>query len=314
MENWREAMAWLWKGWPERVKAGPSAPRAQDVLLPDEAWRLLAEGFKSTRGPVCNARGEVFFADTTNNKIHRIGLDGNVSVFASNTDQASSLTVGADGALFSVSPYTTKIMRYDASGKSSNVAKEVYGNYILAHPNGGFYVTENGPVEWGRRHSSGDSVSFIKDGKKTELFTGLKHATGLAYRPDQWLLSVADGESKWVYSYQIKEDGTLTNGERFFHLYVADWDDDAGAESVCYALEGQMFVATRTGIQVCADDGPTQVILPVPDRRRVIGVCLGGRDMDTLFAFCGDKIWKRKVKTHAMGAFTPWTKVSGTKL
>lgn len=58
----------------------------------------------------------------------------------------------------------------------------------------------------------------------------------------------------------------------------------------------------------------TQVILPVPDRSRVTGVCLGGRELDTLFAFCGDKIWKRKVKVHAMGAFTTWTKVSGTKL
>lgn len=26
MENWQEAMAYLWRGWPERVKAGPSAP------------------------------------------------------------------------------------------------------------------------------------------------------------------------------------------------------------------------------------------------------------------------------------------------
>ena len=75
-----------------------------------------------------------------------------------------------------------------------------------------------------------------------------------------------------------------------------------------------MFMATRLGIQVCADDGPTQVILPMPDRSRVIGVCLGGRDMDTLFAFCGDKIWKRKVKIHGIGALTPWMKAIGSKL
>jgi hypothetical protein len=56
------------------------------------------------------------------------------------------------------------------------------------------------------------------------------------------------------------------------------------------------------------------VILPTPDRARVIGVCLGGKDLDTLFAFCGDKIWKRKVKVHALGAFTPWTRVNGTRL
>ena len=43
----------------------------------------------------------------------------------------------------------------------------------------------------------------------------------------------------------------------------------------------------------------------MPDRSRVIGVCLGGRNMDTLFAFCGDKIWKRKVKTHALVGSLP---------
>ena len=161
--------------------------------------------------------------------------------------------------------------------------------------------------------ASPGSVWLVKDGKKTLVDSGLKFATGLAYRPDQWLLSVADGHSKWVYSYQINADGTLTNKERFFWLHVPDWEDDAGAESVCYAKEGRMFVATRWGIQVCADDGPTQVILPMPDRSRVIGVCLGGRDLDTLFAFCGDKIWKRKVKIHALGAFTPWTRVTGRR-
>ena len=136
----------------------------------------------------------------------------------------------------------------------------------------------------------------------------------MAYRPDQWLLSVAEGHSKWVYSYQINDDGTLTNKERYFHLYVADWDDDAGAESVCYSVEGRQFIATRSGVQISADDGPTQVILPVPDGGRVTGVCLGGREGDTLFALCGNRIWKRKVQHHAMGAFTPWTKVDGTKL
>ena len=52
----------------------------------------------------------------------------------------------------------------------------------------------------------------------------------------------------------------------------------------------------------------------MPDRSRVIGICLGGREFDTLFAFCGDKIWKRKVRVHALAPFTPWTGVGGTPL
>ena len=46
----------------------------------------------------------------------------------------------------------------------------------------------------------------------------------------------------------------------------------------------------------------------------VTGVCLGGPQLDTLFAFCGGKVWKRVVKLHALGAFTPWTRVNGSPL
>ena len=76
----------------------------------------------------------------------------------------------------------------------------------------------------------------------------------------------------------------------------------------------ELLVATRFGIQVCADDGPTQVILPMPDRSRVVGVCLAGANHDTLFAFCGKKVWKRNVRLHGLGAFSPWIPIHGTPL
>ncbi len=307
-EHWQEAMAYLWRDWPQPVKAGPSAPRAQEILLPGEEWTLLAEGFKSTRGPACNAAGEVFFADTSSNKIYRIGLDGKVSVFVEDAAQAHCVTVGADGSVFTISEKSGKLMRYDAAGKGSVVMDGIVGHSILARPDGSLYVSTNG-----ERPNSG-SVWLIKNGQKKQVDAGIKFATGMAYRPDQWLLSVAEGHSKWLYSYQIAADGTLTNKERFFPLHVADWDDDAGAESVCYSLEGRQFIATRSGIQVSADDGPVQVILTVPDRARVTGVALGGRDRDTLYAFCGNRIWSRKVQQHALGAWSPWAKVTPNKL
>lgn len=309
IDNWREGMAYLWRGWPARVRAGPSAPRAQEILISGEGWQLVAEGFKSTRGPAGNMSGEIFFADTSNNKIHRVDLEGKVSEFVADAGQAHCVTIGADGSLFTISEKSGKLMRYDAAGNGTVVMDGMLGHSILATPGGGLYVTANGD-----KPNLPGTVWFINGGKKLQVDSGIKFATGLAYRPDQWLLSVAEGHSKWVYSYQMNADGTLANKERFFHLHVADWDDDAGAESLCYSLEGRQFIATRSGVQISADDGPTQVILPVPDGARVTGVCLGGKDKDTLFAFCGSKVWKRKVQHHAMGAFTPWVKVSGTKL
>ena len=309
MENYREAMAYLWKGWPEAVKAGPSAPRARDILIPEESWQVAADHHQNVCGAASNAAGEVFFIDPAEDKICRLGLDGKVSDFVAHAGRASGLTVGADGTVYAISEELGKLVSYDDKGKATLAAHDLHGRYVLALPNGGLYVTANKPG----RDGSGE-VWHVKDGKKTRVDSGLKGATGLALRPDQWLLAVAEGNSKWARSYQVTVDGKLENKERFFWLHVADWDDDAGAEAACYAKEGQLFIATRSGIEVCADDGPTQVILPLPGRSRPVSVCLGGKDGDTLFAFAGNKIWKRKVQVHACGAFTPFTAVKPTHL
>ncbi len=224
-ENYREAMAYLWKDWPQRVKAVPSAPRAQEVILADKGWQLLAKGFKSTRGSSCNAKGEVFFADTTADKIHRINLDGTVSKFAANTGKAHCVSVGANGALYTISEKSGKLMSYDAGGMPKVVPEDILGHSILAMPDHGLYVTTNAG-----KPREGGTVWFIKDGKKKQVDSGLTFATGMAYRPDQWLLSVADGPSKWAYSYRINADGALAHKERFFLLHVNDWQDDAGAD------------------------------------------------------------------------------------
>jgi sugar lactone lactonase YvrE/enterochelin esterase-like enzyme len=307
-EYFPEAMRFIWKGWPEPVRAGPSAPRVRDVIASDGSWELVAQGFRDARGPTCSAKGEVFFVDAPNNVVHRIGLDGRVDVFLPDAGQANSLSIGPKGELYAASERTGKVICYN-DGQSSVSAEGLRARYVLAMPDGALYVTTAG-----EKPGEPSEVWLVRDGRKTRVDSGMKFATGLACRPDQWLLAVADGRSRWVYSYQLSADGTLINKERFFWLHVPDWEDDAGAESVCYARENKMLVATRWGIQVCADDGPTQVILPMPDRSRVIGVCFGGPDLNRLFAFCGDKVWKRAVRIHGIGAFSPWTKVGGNPL
>ena len=79
-ENFLEAMRFFWKGWPEPVRAGPSAPRVHDMIFPTENGNCPPQDFRDARGPACNANGEVFFVDAADNKICRIGLDGNVDV------------------------------------------------------------------------------------------------------------------------------------------------------------------------------------------------------------------------------------------
>ena len=157
-------------------------------------------------------------------------------------------------------------------------------------------------------------IWIVKDGKKQIVDKGLKKPSGIAMSPDHWLLAVADKESKRVYSYQVAQDGSLQNKEYYFWLHVPEWEDFSEAESVCFDREGHLYVATNYGVQICANNGYTQVILPLPSKEKLSGLCIGGPDLDMLYAFCGDKIYKRKIKGHTVGAFTPWTKMKTRKL
>ena len=303
-----EAMKFIWRGWPEPVHPGPGAPRFRDIAETGAGWELVS-ALHDARGPACNSKGEIFFAGVADNKIYRIGLDGKVAVFLQDAAHANAVAVGANDELFTVSAVTGNVMRYDSNGQGVVLARGIAGLHALAMPDGSLYVSATN-----RGDGEPAKLWLLKDGKQIAMDAGAKLPTGLAMRPDRWLLSVADGHSKWVYSCQVQPDGTLVNRERFFWLHVPDWEDDAGAESVCYAREGQMLVATRFGVQVCADDGPCQVILPLPETARAVGICFGGRDLDTLYAFSESKIWKRHLKVHGAGAFTPRVAIKPTPL
>lgn len=295
-----DAMRFIWRGWPEPVRAGLGAPRVRDILMPDAGWESVLRGGPGLRSPVANAAGEVYVIDGAS--IRRIRTDGRTEVFVAEHGGADGLAVGPRGEVYSVSASSGRIMRFDAAGRGEVRCTGVSGSSIQAGPEGDLYVT------------GAEGAWLVRDGRATLVDTGLKCATGIAFRPDRWLLAVADGGSKWVYSYRIATDGRLVDKERYFWLHVDDGDDDAGPGSICYAAEGQLFVATRMGVQVCADDGPTQVILPLPDRSRVQGVCLAGPGRDQLFALGGGTLWRRNVKQHGVGSWSAWTRVERTPL
>ena len=306
-EHFSEAMRYLWKDWPTPIKAGISAPRVRDIILPSETWQEIKVDAHNINAAAANSKGEVFFVDGNKNKIFRIGLDGLVTTFISNAEYCNGISFGAKDELYTVSEKTGKIRCYDTEGKGKIIEQGIFGHQVFAIPDGGLYVT-------GKEVASKTiKVWLVKNGKKIVVDNSLPFAAGIAMTPDRGFLTIGEGSSHWAYSYQVGADGKLNNKERFFTLHTPDWEENAGTEDLCYDREGHLYVATHYGIQVCAWDGPTQVILPSP-AGRITRICFGGVDLDTLFAFCGNKIIKRKVKGHALGAFTPWTKMTPGKL
>jgi gluconolactonase len=290
-----DAMRWLWKDWPKPVKGGPSKNEPLDaILVPGAGWELVAEGHKSTEGPAVNARGEVFFNDVPESKTFKIGLDNRVTQFVANSKRASGQAFGPDGRLYVVASGAQKVIVYDGEAKQTVIAEGFTGNDIVVAHNGNVYVT-NPPAD---NENAPSKIWLIKpSGEKLVVDTGLKYANGVTLSADQTLLYVTDYRSHWVYSYFIQPDGTLTNKQRYYWLNVPDTSDQSNADGIRVDANGRLYVATAMGIQVCDQIGRVQCIIPTPNRR-LSNLTFGGEHFDTLFATCGDKVYKRKVKVR----------------
>jgi sugar lactone lactonase YvrE/enterochelin esterase-like enzyme len=256
-EVFADAMRWLWKDWPAPVKAGLGSAQLQEILVPGEDWQLVADGYKITTGPAVNSKGEVFFNDAPASKTYKIGRDGKVSLFLSDSKGATGQAFGPDGQLYAAG--ASHLLAYDADGNPSVLVGGFPGSDLVVRHDGAIYIISP-PASGGT-----PSLWHIDpQGERQAIDYGLRAADDIALSPDQSLLYLAQRASRWIHSYQIQPDGSLAHKQRYFHLHVPDTDDGSGADGLCVDRDGRLYVATRLGIQVCDPIGRVTCVLPVP--------------------------------------------------
>ena len=59
---------------------------------------------------------------------------------------------------------------------------------------------------------------------------------------------------------------------------------------------GHLYVATNMGIQVCDQAGRVVGIIRHPPSGRALDIVFGGKDLTTLYATAGDKVWRRALR------------------
>ncbi|MBX7206857.1 MAG: SMP-30/gluconolactonase/LRE family protein [Verrucomicrobiaceae bacterium] len=281
-----DAMRWLWKDWPKPVTkgVGSKAP-VMEVLGEGSQWQLVSEGHGFTEGPATNAKGEVFFTDIPNSRIHKIALDGKVSVFAENTGKANGLMFGPDGRLFACANGDKQIVAYDESAKKTVIASDIESNDLCVGLNGNLYVTD----------PPNKQVWLIKpDGSKRIVDKGLAFPNGVRLTPDQSLLLVADMKGQFVWSWHINADGTLSAKQPYHHLRLPDGMMESGADGMTLDTKGRLYICTHLGIQFCDQAGRVNGIIARPQRKWLANCVFGGANFDELFACNADKVFKRK--------------------
>lgn len=311
-----EAMRWLWRGYPAPVAAGKTKnPFLNDILLDNEGWELVGEGYGFTEGTAVNAKGEVFFQDIPNAKTYKVGLDGKLELYLADSKKASGTSFSTSGDMLTITggwsePPTKQVHRYKTAAAYEVVAEDTPGNDIAIAFNGNTYVTSPD----GRERPS--KLYLVKpNGEKRVVDEGLKFANGLCFSPDQTQLYVTESTSHWVWVYQIQPDGTLAHKQKYGWLHVRDVDENAWSDGIKCDRDGRIYVTTLSGIQVMDQLGRVNAIIPLPKTKgQVSNLCFGGANFDILYASCHDKVYRRKVKVKGANNFEKPIKPANPRL
>jgi sugar lactone lactonase YvrE/enterochelin esterase-like enzyme len=311
-----EAMRWLWKDYPAQVTTHPTKNQfLSDILIDKEGWELVGEGYGFTEGTAVNAKGEVFFQDIPNSKTYKAGLDGKLELYVADSKKASGTTFSTTGEMITITggwsqPPTKQVHKYKTADLYEVIADDTPGNDISIAFNGNIYVTSPD----GRERPS--KLYLVKpSGEKMVVDEGLKFANGLCFSPDQTQLYVTESTSHWVWVYQIKADGSLTNKQKFGWLHVRDVDENAWSDGIKCDRDGRIYVTSQSGIQVMDQLGRVNAIIPVPKTKgQVSNLCFGGSDFNVLYISCQDKVYRRKVKVKGANNFDKPIKPTNPRL
>ncbi len=300
-----DVMRWLWRNFPAPINAGISNNSTlQELTSHDEGWQQIQQSFEAAAGLTANGKGEVYFSDTLAKCIYRVGVDGK-PVIVSKGIAVVGQAFGPDGSLFSIAPEKKAILKLDTQGASHVVAKGITGRSLIAAHNGTLYVSEPGahndePSRIWRIRPAKENMAK----EETIADEGLLSAAGVAFSPDGSLFYAAEKTSRWVYSYVVRPDGSFEDKQRFYWLHITDVETDSGAEDLAVDTNGNLYVGTRMGIQVCDQNGRVRAILPLPaPSGPVRSLCFGGEHVDVLYVTDGTRIFMRRLKVRG---FAPW--------
>lgn len=272
-----------------------NAAMAQDmalsgVLIEGERWKLVADGFKFTEGPAADRAGNVFFTDIPNSRIHKIDLEGKVSVFASDTGNTNGLMFGPDGRLYGCANGKKQIVAYDPDGKLSVIAEGVQSNDLVVNGDGAIYFTD----------PPNKQVWYISPkGEKKVVASGFA-PNGIILWADAGTLVVTDSAEPVLWTFRAEPDGSLTAKERYYSpLQVPPGKERPGSDGMTIDQQGRLYVTTSAGLQMFDPTGRLGGAIAKPQNAGISNVCFGGPEFDTLYVTSVDKVYKRK--TQAKG-------------
>lgn len=267
------------------------------VVEPGAKLQELANDFKFTEGPSCDADGNVFFTDQPNNRIMEWSVDGKLSTFKQPAGRANGMYFDAKGNLIACADENTALWSIAPDGKETVLVHEYDGkklcgpNDVWVRPDGGMYLTDPFYARpwWNYKDQPQDvqAVYYLSPDRKTfkRVITDYEKPNGIIGTPDGKTLYVADIQARKTYAYDIQPDGSLTNKR----LAAND-----GSDGMTIDTEGNIYLTGPGGVHVFDKNAKSLGKIPVP--QTPANVCFGGKDKRTLFICARTGFYSIRIK------------------
>ena len=269
----------------------------RSVVAPRTKVEKLAGGFTFTEGPAADAKGNIFFSDIPNNRIHKWSPDGELSSFRENSGGSNGLYFDRKGNLLACEGGGRRLVSIDPQGKVTVLADKYQGkrfnslNDLWIDPRGGIYLTD---PRYGRSRDDmeqdGEHVYYLAPDRKRliRVIDDMVRPNGVIGTPDCKTLYVTDHGGNKTFVYTINKDGTLSNKKLFA---------PEGSDGMTIDDEGNVYLTTSV-VAVYSSNGQKIETIDVPERPA--NVCFGGKDKQTLFITAQTSLYS--VRTRVKGA------------
>jgi gluconolactonase len=217
-----------------------------------------------------------------------------------------------------------KVVEMTTAGKIVKVIVDKYNGKPIDGPNdiitdvkGGIYFTDPQFTMEAVKFQPGRAVYYVStDGKVTRVTEPNEFAmpNGILLSPDGKTLFINNcyDDETWypvkstkkntIWAYDVKDDGTITNGRQFAKLFLVDNVLDrkgksSSADGMAIDKMGNIYVGTYYGVQIFNSKGEFAGMINLP--HFPVSLCFGDNDMKTLYIVSYQ--WVYKIRTNMEG-------------
>jgi len=309
------------------------------IIPADSKIKLVIDGANSkpgltfTEGPKW-VNGKLYFSnihfdqafngDPNKSSLVEMSENGDYRNVIQNKMLTNGIMSAGNGNLIVCDMFGHRVIEMDTSGNVLKVLADSYNSKPLDGPNdlvmdakGGIYFTDPQFTPETKKNQPGRTVYYLNPkGKLIRIINPDDFAmpNGIVLSPDGKTLYIAntyDDEKWWnvnsnkdnfIWAYDVKDDGTITNERKFAELHlIAEVLDrkskSSGADGMTIDDFGNLYVATYAGIQIFNSKGKFIGIINFPTYP--VNCAFGGKDFKTLYVASHNNIYS--IRTNVKG-------------